>query len=156
MSAVKKQDKLISIVLLFFILIVFASVAGCSGDNTGFDVSGCTDDKKDTITSLEDITNLVTDNEKLVINYYDAYIWIVYFDELGSIKHMTYIYSFEDKDKAESMVDTRTEELEKNKTMTIIGARSIDRYLVVELTDTSFTNVTRSILETNFSGLIVY
>ena len=152
----KKQDKIFSAVILLIIMFMLVSTAGCSCDSSKFDVSGHTGDDKNTIKSVEDITNLVTDDEKLVINYYDAYIWIVYFDNLGTIRSMTYIYEFSDSQEAESMVSTRTEELEKNKTMTIVNARAVEQYLVVDLTDTSFTNVTRSILETNFSGLIVY
>ncbi len=152
----KKQDKFIAVTLLVSIMFLFVSVSGCTGDKSNFDVSGHTNDKENYITSSEDITNLVTDDEKLVINYYDAYIWIVHFDNLGSIERMTYIYSFNDADEASSMVETRKEELENNKTMKVISSRCVDKYLIVELTDTSFTNVTRSILETNFSGLIVY
>lgn len=152
----KKQDKLIAVLLLFSILLLYANLVSCTGVKSNFDVFGHTADKENFIASTEDITNLVTDDEKLVINYYDAYIWIVYFDNFGSIERMAYIYTFNTEQEALEMIDVRKEELETNKTMTIINARSIDKYLIVELKDTSFTNVTRSMLETNFSGLIVY
>lgn len=107
------------------------------------------------IMTMEDIDNLVTSDDRLVINYYDAYIWTVYFSDDGSIEHMVYLYNFETPQKAEKMVKTRKQELECNKTMTIKNARAIDTYVVVDLFDSSFSNVTRSMLETNFSQLIV-
>ncbi len=132
---------------------------GCSGKGNNFDVSGqSTDGVNDVyfLSSVEEIEELVTDDNKLVINYFDSYLWVVYFDEESKIEHMIYIYEFEDEIKAESMISERTKELSKNKTMTIDNAYNISNYLIVSLTDTSFTNVSRAILENNFNGLIVY
>lgn len=152
----KKYDKITPLFILLFVLTIMATAVGCSSDRSKFDVSGYTENLSDDIVTSEDIKELVTDDEKLVINYYNAYTWVIYFDNMGSIRYMTYIYSFSDSDEAFAMVDVRKEELEKNKTMTITDAYSVDEFLIVELTDTSFTNISRSVLETNFSGLVVY
>lgn len=146
--------------LLLVLSVLFLSVASsaCTSNGDNFDVSGKENDESvyiNNITTIEDIDNLVTNDNRLVINYYDAYIWIVYFAEDGSIEHMVYIYDFETPKKAEKMVDTRKKELECNKTMTIKYAKSVEQYVVIDLVDTSFTNVTRAMLENNFSLLIV-
>lgn len=107
------------------------------------------------IADVSDIENLVTDGDKLVINYYDAYIWTVFFDETDLVDRMIYIYKFSDETEAESMVKSRSEELKKNKSMKIENAYNVENYVVVELVDESFENVSRSILENNFSLLIV-
>lgn len=152
----------VSIISIFVVLSVILSISvsvGCSGKKSGFDVSGQTTEGIEDeyfISSVEDIENLVTDNEKLVINYFDAYIWVVFFDEDLKIDSMLYIYEFEDEEKAQSMVSVRKNELSKNKTMSINESYSVDKYVIITLTDTSFTNVSRSILENNFNGLIVY
>ena len=138
------------------VLFVIFLVMGTSACTT--DVSGKEKEESiylNNIVTKEDIDNLVTNDERLVINYYDAYIWTVYFSEDGSIEHMVYLYDFKTSKKAENMVKTRKQELECNKTMTIKNARAIDSYVVVDLFDSSFTNVTRSMLETNFTQLIV-
>lgn len=155
-----KQNKfLIDIFVVLCVIFITGSVVGCSEKNGRFDVSGQTTGniiEENLINSLEDIENLVTDDEKLVINYYDAYIWTVFFDESGVIDKMIYIYEFGDEKEAESMVDVRQEQLSQNKTMSITDAISIENFVVITLTDTSFTNVTRGMLENNFNGLIVY
>ncbi len=145
------------IIVLSVIFLAFGSSA-CTSTGNNFDVSGKENDESlyiNNITTIEDIENLVTNDDRLVINYYDAYVWVVYFADNGSIEHMVYIYDFETPRKAKNMVDTRRKELECNKTMTIKYAKSIENYVVIDLTDTSFTNVTRSMLENNFSLLIV-
>ncbi|MBQ4568926.1 MAG: hypothetical protein IJA62_02520 [Ruminococcus sp.] len=152
----------VSVISVFVVLSVILSITvtiGCSGKGNNFDVSGQTTDGVDDayfISSVEEVENLVTDDNKLVINYFDAYIWIVFFDDESKIEHMVYIYEFEDEAKAESMISERTKELSKNKTMTIDSAYNVSNYLIVSLYDTSFTNISRSILENNFNGLIVY
>ncbi len=159
---VKCMKNKVSIISIFIVLTVMLSITvsvGCSGNKTNFDVSGQTTEGINDnyfISTVEDIENLVTDDEKLVINYFDAYIWIVFFDSDSKIERMIYIYEFEDESKAQAMTAERKNELSKNKTMTINEAYSISNYVVVSLTDTSFTNVSRSILENNFNGLIVY
>lgn len=153
-----KKSTLCIIVVLAVIFLAFSSSA-CTGNGDSFDVSGKENDESvyvNNITTIEDIDNLVTNDDRLVINYYDAYIWTVYFAEDGSIEHMVYIYDFETEKKAEKNVKSRKEELECNKTMKIKYAKSIDKYVVIDLVDTSFTNVTRAMLENNFSLLIVY
>ncbi len=152
-----KKSALCLLVVLTVICLAFGSSA-CTANGDNFDVSGKENDKSiylNNITTIEDINNLVTNDDRLVINYYDAYIWTVYFAKDGSIEHMVYIYDFETPNKAQRMVKTRKEELECNKTMTIKYAKSIENYVVIDLVDTSFTNVTRSMLENNFSLLIV-
>ncbi len=152
----------VSIISIFIVLSVMLSITvtvGCSGKGNNFDVSGQTTDGIDDayfISSVEEVEELVTDDNKLVINYFDAYIWIVFFNEESKIEHMVYIYEFEDEAEAESMISERTKELSKNKTMSIDKAYNISNYLIVSLNDTSFTNISRSILENNFNGLIVY
>ncbi|MBQ8000693.1 MAG: hypothetical protein IJ298_05670 [Ruminococcus sp.] len=152
-----KKSAACLLVVLLVIFLSFSSSA-CTGNGDNFDVSGKENDESiylNNITTVEDIENLVTNDNRLVINYYDAYIWTVYFAQDGSIEHMVYIYDFETEAKAQKMVKTRKEELECNKTMTIKCAKSIENYVVIDLVDTSFTNVTRSMLENNFSLLIV-
>lgn len=145
-----------SALCILVVLVVVFLTMGTSACTT--DVSGKEKEESvylNNIMTMEDIDNLVTSDDRLVINYYDAYIWTVYFSDDGSIEHMVYLYNFETPQKAEKMVKTRKQELECNKTMTIKNARAIDTYVVVDLFDSSFTNVTRSMLETNFSQLIV-
>ncbi len=139
------------LVVLTITLFAFSSF-GCTVNN----VSGKESKYLNKINTVEDIDNLVTNDDRLVINYFDAYLWTVYFSESGSIEHMVYIYDFKTPENAKKMVKTRKEELERNKTMTIKNAKAVDRYIVVDLVDISFTNVTRGILEYNFSQLIVY
>lgn len=107
------------------------------------------------ISTTEDIKNLVTDDKKLVINYYDAYIWTVFFDNDNTVKSMVYVYDFKSSEEAENNTELRKKELEKNKTMTITSAYNVENYVVMELEDTSFKGVSREILENNFKGLIV-
>lgn len=150
----RKTTALLLLVVLTVTFLAFSS-SGCACNN----VFGKENDENkyvDLIKTVEDIDNLVTDNDRLVINYFDAYLWAVYFSESGSIEHMTYVYDFNTPEDAEKNVKTRKEELERNKTMTIKKAKAVDKYIVVDLTDTSFTNVSRNILEYNFSMLIVY
>ncbi len=153
-----KKSVLLLLVVLSVMFFAFSSSA-CTSDSDNFDVPGKENGESvylNNITTIEDIENLVTNDDRLVINYYDAYIWTVYFSEDGSIEHMVYIYDFETPKKAEEMVKSRKEELESNKTMTVKHAKAVDSYVVVDLVDTSFTNVTRAMLENNFSLLIVY
>ena len=149
-----RSRALFLLVVLTATLFAFSS-SGCSFNNM-FGKENEESKYLNLIKTVEDIDNLVTNDDRLVINYFDAYLWIVYFSESGSIEHMTYIYDFKTSDNAEKMVDTRKEELERNKTMTIKNAKAVDKYIVVDLVDTSFTNVTRNMLEYNFSTLIVY
>ena len=137
-------------------MVMLASAMGCSANKNNPDVPDFVIEIEKSIKSSKDIENLVTSDDKLVINYYDAYTWVVFFDELGHIRCMTYVYSFADDDEADIMANPRKSELERNRTMTVYSSRAIDEYVVAILTDTSFTNITRSILENNFSGLIVY
>ncbi|MGN0453257.1 MAG: hypothetical protein ACI4GZ_05590 [Ruminococcus sp.] len=146
---------------LTLLAVMFLSFSACSCSNStgNFDVSGNDNIPTVEVFSLaaeEDIKNLVTDDDKLVINYYDAYIWTVFFSPDGSIDHMIYIYGFETDEEAASMVEIRTKELKANKTMKILSSASVGRYVVVDLEDTSFAGVERSVLEHNFSQLIVY
>lgn len=152
----------VSILIMFIVLSVVLSIsvtAGCSDNRPSFDVSGQTTQgvsDSNFITSVEDIENLVTDNDRLVINYFDAYIWVVFFNEESKIESMMYIYEFENDETAQSMTSVRSNELSQNKTMTVIQAYCVANYVVVSLTDTSFQNISRSMLENNFNGLIVY
>ncbi len=153
-----KNSALLLLVVLTVVIFAFGSSA-CTANGDNFDVSGKENDESiylNNINTIEDIENLVTNDDRLVINYYDAYIWTVYFSDDGSIEHMVYIYDFETPKKAEKMVESRKEELEANKTMKVKQAKAVDSYVVVDLVDTSFTNVTRTALENNFSLLIVY
>lgn len=150
----KRSTALFLLVVLAVTFFAFSS-SGCSCNNV-FGEENDVNKYLNKIKSIEDIDNLVTDDDRLVINYFDAYLWAVYFSEGGSIEHMTYIYDFKTPEDAESNVKTRKEELERNKTMTIKSARAVDKYIVVDLVDTSFTNVSRNMLEYNFSMLIVY
>ena len=155
----KHNKFFLDIIIVMCVVVLSGSSVGCSNENGSFSASGQSTSnilQKDFISSVEDIENLVTDNEKLVINYYDAYIWVVFFDESGVIDYMTYIYEFDDKNEAETMVSVRKEQLSQNKTMNVISASLIENFVVVELNDTSFTNVSRGMLENNFNGLIVY
>lgn len=148
----------VSALVIATVLLSSVVFAGCVSNVEGTEI----DDNKNTVEtkvfsleSSEDILNLVTDDDKLVINYYDAYIWVVFFGESGNVEDMIYIYKFESEDVAKSMVKTRREELAKNKTMKITDAYSVGCYVVVELEDSSFSTVTREMLENNFSQLIV-
>lgn len=146
--------------LLTLILIVFSLAV-----NTGCvsDVKGTSSENEETtipaytnyIDSSSDIDNLVTDDYKLVINYYDAYIWVVFFNQENTVDSMLYAYDFNTCEEAADMVETRRRELQKNKTMTITSAYSVDNYVVMELLDSSFDGLSRDILENNFNGLIV-
>ncbi len=153
---IMKRNTIISIISILSVLFLFTSAVGCSGNKNNPDVPDFVTEIEKSIKSSKDIENLVTSDDKLVINYYDAYSWVVFFDELGHIRCMTYIYNFSDDDEADIMANPRKAELERNRTMTVYSSRAIDEYVVVILTDTSFTNITRSILENNFSGLVVY
>lgn len=139
--------------VVLFVLFVAIGTSACSPQVFGKEKEESV--YLNNIVTTEDIDNLVTNDNRLVINYYDAYIWAVYFSEDGSIEHMVYIYDFETEAKAEKMLKQRKTQLESNKTMTIKNARTIGSYVVIDLFDSSFTNVTRSMLETNFSLLIV-
>lgn len=154
-----KATKSVALLMIFMTVVFLAfGTVGCDGSGNNFDVSGQENDGKTPygyIATAEDINSLVTDDDKLVINYYDAYVWVVYFAEDGSIDRMVYIYDFETSDNASNMVDKRKSELASNKTMTVTSAKSIDNFVVIELTDSSFENVSREILENNFSQLIV-
>lgn len=148
----------VSALVIATVLLSSVVFAGCVSNVEGTEI----DDNKNTVEtkvfsleSSEDILNLVTDDDKLVINYYDAYIWVVFFGESGIVEDMIYIYKFESEDEAKSMEKTRKEELEKNKTMKITDAYTVGCYVVVELEDSSFSTVTREMLENNFSQLIV-
>lgn len=151
-----KKDKFFSIILLITSMFLLSSAVGCSADKSDPSLPDFVNEKQKLIDSGDDVENLVTGDDKLVINYYDSYIWVVYFDELGHIECMTYVYAFADEEEAQLMAQPRKSELERNRTMTVYTSRAVDEYVVVILTDTSFTNITRSILENNFSGLVVY
>lgn len=147
-----------SILLLFLILLMFG-LSGCACSNGTFTVYGHEnnyDFLENKLNTTEDIKNLVTDDDKLVINYYNAYTWVVFFGDTGNIEHMIYIYSYDSESDAMSLVDDRVKELDLNSTMKIQASKVIDSYVAIDLTDSSFTNVTRSMLEHNFSMLIVY
>lgn len=143
--------------LIVIVVLAFGAV-GCADSSDGFVVSGHENNGKietDTLSTTEDIVNLVTDDDKLVINYFDAYTWVVFFDENRYVENMIYIYKFDSAEAAEDMLSTRKEELEINKTMTVTEAKTIENYIIIYLDDTSFTNVTREMLENNFSQMIV-
>lgn len=154
----KKKFPFIGLSVVAILLIIVAIAVGCSARENKFDVSGEENEKAlpGYISSVNEIDKLVTNDEKLVINYFDAYIWVVHTDNEGSIERMTYIYEFESQSEAMDMVSIRSEELVKNRTMTILRCKAIGKYVVVDLIDTSFDNVNRLILEHNFSGLIIY
>lgn len=154
----KSKYPIIGLSVAAILLIVLTIAVGCSAKQNKFDVSGEENEKAlpGYISSVNEIDKLVTNDEKLVINYFDAYIWVVHTDNEGSIERMTYIYEFESQSEAMDMVSIRSEELVKNRTMTILRSKAIDEYVVVDLIDTSFATVNRSILEHNFSGLIIY
>ncbi len=149
----------VSLLLLVAVLLSGVMSTGCVSnvEGTAINVTTATSEADEFyINSSEDIINLVTDDDKLVINYYDAYVWVVFFDENGYVDNMIYIYRFESEEAAKDMVKTRKQELSQNKAMDITDARHIENYVVVELLDSSFASVTRGILENNFSQLIVF
>lgn len=149
------QAFILALILVLFSLSFSAGcvsvVEGTVGDNEQNSVPMPTN----FISSASDVKDLVTDDDKLVINYYDAYVWTVFFGSDDTVRSMVYVYNFEDEQEAEKMVSVRKAELEKNKTMTITAAYRVGTYVVMELNDTSFDGVSRSILEHNFNGLIV-
>lgn len=148
----------VAAVLLATMLLSAVSFAGCVSNVEGTEIKDnetVAEEEEFSLVSSEDVLNLVTDDDKLVINYYDAYIWTVFFDKSGNVEDMIYIYKFKSEDEAKSMVKTRKEELENNKTMKITDAYSVGCYVIVELEDSSFASVTREMLENNFSQLIV-
>ncbi len=141
------------------VLVIIAVSVGCSVNKDRFDVTGIAKEENNNefiINTTDDIKNIVTDDDKLVINYFDAYTWIILFNEYNKPSHMVYVYKFEDSKTAIEMADVRRNELEKNRSMVILASRAIDDFVVVDLLDSSFDNVTREVLENNFSGLIVY
>lgn len=151
------KRKSAALLLLVILVVMFFTLS--SSACAPYSYSGGEDDESkylNSINTTDDIENLVTTDERLVINYFDAYLWTVYFSETGSIEHMVYIYEFDSPNKAQKMLKTRVEELERNKTMTVKSAKAVESYIVVDLIDISFTNVTRDMLEYNFSMLIVY
>lgn len=154
-----KRFRYIFMIFVLLMISVFPFIAvGCSEQNTNFDVAG--DDsveftEPETVPFSEQVKSFVTTDDKLVINYFDAYLWIVYFNEDDTVSHMTYIYEFESEDVAKDMVNTRKNELSVNKTMTITDACYIEEYVIIDLTDSSFDGTTRDILEHNFENLIV-
>lgn len=133
-------------------------VAGCTADNGNFSVSGEENNSGNlhfSIYTVEDIKNLVTTDDMLVINYYDAYKWIVFLNKDDSVGSMIYIYEFESQDRAEEMVFVRASELKKNKTMNILSEKVIENFVIVELTDSSFSSITGEVLRSNFAQLLV-
>lgn len=154
-----KRNSIISVSALMVVLIVVMVSVGCSVPREKFDVSGKINEdnyKYHLIESVDDIKLLVTDDDKLVINYFDAYTWMISFDENDIPDKMTYIYKFDNEKIASEMASVRKSELEKNRTMKVISSFNIEEYVVVTLVDSSFNNVTRDKLEYNFEGLIVY
>ncbi|MBE6737177.1 MAG: hypothetical protein IKB72_06180 [Ruminococcus sp.] len=154
-----KYNSVSGISVLIVVLIIIAASVGCSVQKDNFDVSGMTNDEdfnKAVISTVDDIKNVVTDDDKLVINYFDAYTWIILFNDDNMPKKMVYIYRFENREEALKMTDIRKSELEKNRTMKVESCRNIEEYVVAELIDTSFDNISRETLENNFNGLIVY
>ena len=154
------KEKSLTLILSSLLAIVFFAFAavGCSGNGQGFQVSGQENTnclQECNVSSVSDIKNLVTDDDKLVINYYDAYIWVVYFSQTGEIEEMMYIYEFENSEDAESAITSRVSELEQISTMIILDSHTIENYITITLKDTSFTGVTRNMLEYNFNGLII-
>ncbi len=148
-----------AVALLVAIALLFCTVCGCSSSVQSLETNSDEDINKSlyyTISSSEDIKELVTDDNKLVINYYEAYIWTVFFNEENTVDSMIFIYKFDSPEKAHSMIETRTHELERNKTMRVTNAKSVENYLVVELVDSSFDGLSRERLENNFNNLIVY
>ena len=148
-----------AIALFLAVAAMFCTLWGCNSSVKGLDTNSEEDVNINPVYSLksaEDIENLVTGDNILVINYYDAYIWAVIFDDAGNIDHMIYIYKFDTPEKAHSMTETRKHELERNKTMKVNTAKSVDNFLLVDLVDSSFEGVKRETLENNFKNLIVY
>lgn len=134
------------------------AVAGCTAENGSFSASGEENNSSNlhfSLYTVEDIKNLVTTDDMLVINYYDAYKWIVFLNKDNSVGRMIYIYEFESQDRAEEMVSVRASELRKNKTMSIISEKAIENYVVIELTDSSFSDISGDMLRSNFAQLIV-
>ena len=155
---VNKRNTIIGISVITIVILIVVAV-GCSAKKEDFNVSGKTNPEITdgiVINSIEDIKSLVTDDNKLVINYFDAYTWVVLCDDQSITEEMVYIYEFDDNNVAEYMLSVRKSELEKNRAMKINSCKVIDQFVVVQLTDSSFHNVTRNMLEINFDGLIVY
>ena len=156
---INKRKAIIGLLMATIVLLIVIVAFGCSSGNRKFDVSGKSDaslNEVSIINTIEDINNLVTDDEKLVIDYFGAYTWVVLYNEEGFTENMIYVYEFEDAQTAQDVVSVRKNELEQNRTMTVKNSRVIENYVVVDLCDTSFHNVTRNMLENNFKGLIVY
>ena len=79
-----KYNSVSGISVLIVVLIIIAASVGCSVQKDNFDVSGMTNDEdfnKAVISTVDDIKNVVTDDDKLVINYFDAYTWIILFND---------------------------------------------------------------------------
>ena len=155
----KRTYPIMGLSIAAMILIIVAIAVGCSANKNEFDVSGKEEENilPGFISTVAEIEKLVTDDKRLVINYFDAYMWVVYADtDAAGVERMTYIYKFASENEAQDMVSIRSEELAKNRTMTILRCKAIGRYVVADLKDTSFANVSRSILEYNFSGLVIY
>ena len=145
-------------VLLLLMVMVFVAVLSTT-KQAELDVNAQTQEQKlseNYIGSAEEINHIVTDDYKLVINYFDAYIWIVSFDSKGCVEDMTYIYKFADNYEAQDMVSVRAGELAENETINVKKSYVIDSYVVVEVHDSSFESISREMLEKNFDGLIVH
>ncbi len=155
----KKERFIKTQIMLLIMVVCILGLSACTPSDGTFTVYGHENNydflEKELNTS-EDIKNLVTDDDKLVINYYDAYTWVVFFGDTGSIEHMIYIYSFESNSEALSIVDDRVKELKLNYSMKIQASKVIDSYVLIDLVDSNFTNVSRNMLEHNFSNLIAY
>jgi len=155
----RKRNYIIGISILTVVLSIVAISVGCSVKDEKFDVSANTDQvkiQKDLLETADDIKNIVTDDDKLVINYYDAYTWIVLFDENDYPKNMMYVYKFESEENATKMINERKKELEMNRSIKVTSAKVIDEFLIIELEDSSFDKIPRGQLEYNFNGLIKY
>ena len=154
----KRQTTFYGLSITVIILIVVSIAVCCNARQKNYDVSGVNNENNlpGYISDVNEIVNLVTDDEKLVINYFDAYTWVVYTSADGSIERMTYIYKFNSAEEAQKMLKPRTQELSQNRSMTILRCNTFGEYVVVELKDSSFNNVNRSLLETNFAGLVIH
>ncbi len=146
------------IALVIALSVLLLNLWGCSSNVMGLEAKPEDEINKSlfySIVNAEDIKNLVTDGSKLVINYYDAYIWTVFFTQDDTVESMMYIYKFDSPEKANSMLESRVHELLRNRTVKVNDSKCVENYLLVELVDTSFDGISRDHLEINFSNLIV-
>lgn len=155
----EKRYPIIGLYILMFVVVTVIIATGILANGRDMGVNATTEESVESnylIDTVVEIDNVVTDDDKLVINYFDMYKWIVYYNESSTVENMTYIYEFSSEKEAQEMVSIRKQELMLNGTISVQDCRAVENYVVVDLVDTSFKNVSRNILEKNFSGLIVF